>query len=381
VPTKDSEVSIRVVSDIKGLLQIEHQWNALVNNSSKNPFLLSEFAKQFIECNTKGWTPMILVISDNHTILGVAPLVKRKSLLGYRVKFFHPPWCSEFIFEKQHMSTCIKVTLSFLFNTLKCKFASFSLPRSSPNLPLLIEQCKLEEIHLKTAPEMDHRIIPITSTWTEFEALQTRKFRREIQRVERNLSKLGPWKTMRVGGNEESDMTDKILNVEKKSWKETWRSQRGETDWVLMLVLSAAQRLAKIEPNFEWSTWFLTLKGKPISYILVIEYGEVAYLVKTSYDERYREYYPGIIIQNAAIKELFVNGQDKNIDFLSDLPYLETWTDKCLPQVKVQLTKGLVPTIIQFMFENTFVKKILSILFWLRNPRTPFKKAPEFKPL
>jgi CelD/BcsL family acetyltransferase involved in cellulose biosynthesis len=359
VPIKH-RVSIQVISNSKDLLQIAHLWNALVNKSSKNPFLLSEFAKQFIESTSKGWTPIILIISDNCTILGIAPLKTKKSFLGRYVEFLHPPWCSEFIFDEQYRNTCVRHTLEFLFSTLNCKFASFTLPGSSPNLILLKQQCKLRKIRLKTTPEMGRRIIPIRSTWTEFEALRTRNVRKEFGRMERNLNKTGSWTTMRIEGNDQSDIVEKILNIEEKSWKEKWRTQRGETDWILVSVLRAAQQLTKIEPSFKWNVWFLELKGKTISYVFSIEYKEVAYLVKTSYDEQYKRLYPGIVIQNVAIRELFTERQNKYIDFLSDLPYLQTWTNKCLSRVRVQLTKGAVPTIMQFMYNNTFVGRILS---------------------
>jgi hypothetical protein len=302
---------------------------------------------------------MILTISCNHTIIGIAPLKTRKTLTGRHVDFIYPSWCSEFIFDDQHKDTCIKYTFDFMFNTLKCHYASFTLPSDSPNLKLLNQQCKLEKIHQKTAQEMGRRIIPIKSTWTEYEASRTRNFRKKFKAIKRNLDKAGLWKTIHTDGKEQLDITEKILNVEAKSWKETWRAQERELDWVLTAVLRAAQKLAKIEPNFKWDVWFLELKGKIISYVLSIEYKEVAYLVKTSYDGQYKRLYPGIAIQNAAIQELYIRSQNKYIDFLTDLPYHQTWTEKCLPRVKVQLTKGVIPSIIHFVNTNKFVAKIL----------------------
>lgn len=360
MPAKDNRVTIRVISDTKDVLQIEHEWNTLVNKSSNNPFLLSEFAKQFIKHSPKGWTPMILTISHNRTIIGIAPLKTRKNLTGRYVDFLHPPWCSEFIFHDQYKDTCIKYTFDFLFDTLNCKFASFTLSSGSPTLKLLNQQCKLRKIHLETAPEMGRRIIPIQSTWTKYGASRTKKFRKELKRIERNLNKTGSWTVTHLEGNEQPDISRKIKKVEERSWKETWRNQRGEKDWILPAVIEAAQQLDKIEPNFKWSSWFLELKGETLAYILVIKYKEVAYFVKTSYDEQYKRFYPGIIVQNAAIRQLFTERQNKYIDFLSDLPYLQTWTNKCLSRVKVQLTKGVVPTITQFMYNNTFIGRILS---------------------
>jgi hypothetical protein len=362
VPTKESGVIIRVISDTKDILQIENQWNSIVNNYSNNPFLLTEFTKRFIEYIPKGWSPMILTISSDKKIIGIAPLKTKQSVVGRHVEFIHPSWCSEFIFDDQYKDKCIKYTVDFLFKTLRCYSGHFTLPGDSPNLKLLNQQCKLKKIHLGTAPEMARRIIPIKSTWTDYEASRTRKFRNELKRIERNLNKTGSWTVTHLEGNENLEIIRKIRNVEKRSWKETWRNQKGEKDWILTSVIEAAQQIASTEPNFKWSSWFLELEGKTIAYILVIRYKEVAYLVKTSYDGEYKRFYPGIIVQNSAIQQLFSEQQNKYIDFLSDLPYLGAWTNNCLSRITVQLTKGIIPSIIHFVSTNDAVVKILSAL-------------------
>ena len=358
----DDTISVRVISDTKGILQIEREWNALVFNSGSNPFLLSEFAKEFMEHIPRVWNPVILTISNNNTLIGIVPLKTRRNRLGLHVDFLYPQWCSEFIFDEQHRKECISHTFDFLFKTLNCKFASFALPDNSSHLLLLKQQCTLRKIHLETFPEMGHRIIPIDSTWNEFKKSRTGKFLKKIRRMERNLNKAGLWTAICTEGNKQSDIVEKILNIEENSWKEKGRTQKGESDWLLTLILRAAQQLTKIEPRFKWNVWFLELNGRRISYLLSIEYKEVAYLAKTSYCEQYKGLYPGIAIQNASIQELFNKRQNKYIDLLLDLPYHQNWTDKCLSRTKFDLTKGTMPNIAQLFYRNKFVSRILSAI-------------------
>jgi hypothetical protein len=356
---EDKDISVRAIVEAKDILPIEHQWNTLVNASSGNPFLLSEFAKQFMKRIAGGWTPMIMVFSDNRRIIGIAPLKTKTGVLGRCFEFLYPSWCSDYIFDEQYRNTCVKGLLDYLFNKLRCKFASFTFPGDSPILTLLNQQCMSERIHFATAQEMGHRVVPITSSWTEFEASQTRNFRKQFRRIKRNLDDAGSWKTIRVEGTEQSEITDRIFNIEERSWKEKWRAQKGETDWLLPLVLSAAGQLAKIEPNFTWGVWFLELKSKVISYQLSIEYKEIVYFVKTSYDEKYKQFYPGILVQHFAIKDQFAKGQSKYIDFVSDLPYQQNWTDICLPRFRVQLTNGTIPMFMQraLTLKNAIARK------------------------
>jgi CelD/BcsL family acetyltransferase involved in cellulose biosynthesis len=359
----DDAISVRVISDTEGILQIERQWNALVGASCSNAFLLSEFAKEFIEYVPRGWTPLVLTISKNDVLIGIVPLKTKRNIVGRRVDFLYPQWCSEFIFDEQHRNECINLTFDFLFKTLNCKFVNFTLPDNSPHSLLLKQECKLRKIHLETSPEMSHWIIPINSTWTEFEKLRSKKFERKINRTERHLNKMGSWKTICIHGNDQPSIVKTILNIEEKSWKEKGLGQKEERDWILLLVLRSAQQLAKIEPDFKWNAWLLELEGKMISYQLSIEFKGVVYFVKTSYDEQYKRLYPGIAIQNAAIKEQFTRQENKYIDFLSDFPYFQTWTDECLSRVRVELTKGVTPTIIQLFIKNKLITRILSNVY------------------
>jgi hypothetical protein len=89
----------------------------------------------------------------------------------------------------------------------------------------------------------------------------------------------------------------------------------------------------------------------------------VAYFVKTAYDEQYKRFYPGIIVQNSAIHQQFTEQQNEYIDFLSDLPYIKEWTNDCLPRINIQLTKGAIPTLIHFFLKNRFVAKIISAIY------------------
>ena len=205
----------------------------------------------------------------------------------------------------------------------------FTFSSDSPNLRQIEKQSKLQKIALRILPEMGHRVIPIESTWYDFEASRSRKFLKELQRIGRNLHKQGPWKIIYADGKEQSDIIRKTMDVEERSWKHKWR--HGEEDSLLKMVLTASQQLERTVSGFRWSVNFLELGNRAIAYVLVVEYMGVSYLVKTSYDENYKRFYPGILVQNSAIHEQFQKGKNRQIDFLSDLSYLQAWTDKCIP--------------------------------------------------
>jgi hypothetical protein len=365
------KVSICVVSDPNKLHQIEGMWNTLINGYCKNPFLLSGFIKQFMEFNhSMGWTQFVLVISVDNNIVGLSPL-KMKRKFGVRfVKFLPNAWFSpDFISNDQYREICLAYTLDFLFKTLRCQFVDVVLPFDSPNLQIIKQKCKTNKIHFYTKQEMGHRILPVRCTWTEFETFKGRNFRERFKRTKRKLDRLGTWRITRTeNGKKEFDIIKKILDIENMSWKEEWRVRTRKKDTDLLMILAGSQHMVEIEPCFKWEVWFLELNNQALAYTLNIQYKEVSYCVKTSYDKRYKRLYPGIYIINAAIREIFNERQIRKIDFLTDLPFMETWTSLCSPRVRIVMSRSSVLTsIAKVVLSSNPFKGILTIL----SKRTP----------
>ena len=369
------DLDIRVISSSNEIAQMESDWNALVKTSCDNPFLLSEFARQIANSKlSTGWAPLVLIMSARGNIVGISPFMTKMKFGVRFVKFVYRSTLSpDFITFDQHREACIARTLEFLFKTLKCKFADFSLPVESPNFRILKQQCKANKIQLWTTCEMGHRILPVNCTWNEFESMKRKNFRSQYKKIRRKLDKAGSWKITCSTADEGNYAVKKILDVEEKSWKEAWRTKQGKkTDAALMTIIKAMQQTAAIEPTFKWNVWFLELNQHKLAYLLVLQYKEVAFLTKTSYDKKYSEFYPGSYLRHAVIRDLFNGGRVKSIDFLTDLPHQRTWTPVCLPRVKVRLAKGVLPTILKSTFVNDFLTKSGPRLYG----RLPFHLSP-----
>jgi len=356
-------VLIDVISEPSRILEIEGVWNALISKCGKNPLFLSGFVKQFMEFyRSKGWTPLVLVISADKMVVGIAPLMTKKKVGVRFVKFLSKSWFSpDFIVDDQYREPCITSTLDFLFKNLRCQFVDLTLPVESPNLRILKQKCKANRIYCYTKrgrwADMGHCIIPTGYTWAELRSSRGKNFRRKFKKIERHLDRAGSWKIIHVeNGKKESGAIRKILDVERMSWKEAVRTRRGiETDQDLLMIWKGSQHMTRTEPDFKWSVCFLELNNQTLAYSLALQYKEAAFIVKTSYDKRYKKFYPGIYVNNAAIRELFNKRRIRKIDLLTDLPFHRTWTSRSLPRVKVMISrKSVLPTIMGFMFASAY---------------------------
>jgi len=332
------------------MCEIEDLWNKLIDKCSKNPIFLFEFVRQYMEFNgSKEWTPLVLVVSIDDMIVGVAPLITKREFGVRFVRFLFKSWLSpDFIVEDQYREICIGHILNFLFRTLQCQFVELTLPAESRNIRILKQKCKAFGIHFCTRSAMGHYIIPVDCTWDEFVASRGKYFAQRFRRMERHLDRAGSWRFICVENKDAGlDVFQQILDVESRSWKEAWRTQRGvKIDPDLLIIWKGSHNTATTQPDFKWSVWFLELNDRPLAYTLVLQYKGVAFFMKTSYDERHKRCSPGMYVLNAAIRGLFNKREVRNIDFLTDLPFERTWASLCLPRVRVMMSRKGISSII-----------------------------------
>jgi hypothetical protein len=350
--------SIRVISDYAELVEIGNEWDAFVQQHSTNPIFLKGFVKEFMESNrSTGWTPLLVLMLANNKIAGIAPL-STKTTLGIRfVNFlFRASLSPDFIVTDQYRPIYITRTLDLLFDILRCQFVHLTIPGPSENLTTLRGVCEAKKILFWTRLAYGQCIVPVDRTWDEFTALRGPRFRKHFRLMKKYLDQAGSWRTLRVE-NIDAEVIEKILRVERMSWKNT---QSGE-DRELLMILHGAQSAHEDDPEFKCSVWFLELNNETSAYTLVTQYKDIAYITKTSYDERFEEFSPGIYVVNTAIRELFEEGHVGKIDFLTDLPFMRRWTDLSVHRVRIIMSrKGLVPATVLFLLRNPLIGSLLS---------------------
>jgi len=363
------DLSVNLISDIDGLSRIEHQWNNLVNNCSQNPILLSGFIKQFMEFNSSmGWIPLILTFSEGKRLVGAAPLRIKKKLGIKFVRFLLRNWFSpDFIIDEKYRQICMQEILNILFRTFKNQFAELVFPHNSKNLKSLRKSCRETGVFysIKNSriqwSDMRHSIIPVNCSWDEFVKSRGRNFIRKFKKIKKKLDMAGQW-SAEVFENEKrkTRVLDIILDIEKRSWKHEWRVKKGLTkDHDLFIIIDGSINMSRLDSDFKWYVWFLRIKDVSIAYTLILKYKQTAYIVKTSYDKKYKKYHPGIFINNIAIRHLFHTKNVLKIDWLTDLPFHRNWTSISFPRIRVLVSRKTLPILLGYIYASDCLREFL----------------------
>lgn len=359
----NTAISIYSISDPSEILENAAILDVFTKKWSANPFLLTGFIIQFMKSNrTRGWTPLVLVATANEKIVGTIPLMIKKQLVVRFAQFlmdysFEP----DFVVDDQYRDPFISSIFEYLFKKLNCQFVSFHLSAESPNLKIIEQQCKIHGIEVSSYNQSSHFVFPVESTWDEFQGKKGR--RRIIRQIERKIDELGQWGIEYVENiSNRPDVFEKILNVEKRSWKGLEPEVLVVTAEEILIACKGSQIVAKTKTEFKCSAWFLQINGKIVAYTYVIKYMGRALIHKTAYDYRYKKYYVGKYIMHNAIHDMFNEGQIKIIDFMGDFAFMSFWTSLSYGYVKVLLRQGSLATFMKHLRSNTLISRALEIV-------------------
>jgi hypothetical protein len=350
------DISIHVIRDPSRLDEIEDSWNGFVRLSSNSPFHSLGFVRHFMVIDRNlGWRPVVLVAYSDDKIIGIAPM-KEMRRFGVRwVKFAcWPQFSPDFITDCKAREHIIGKMLECLFGKLGCHLADLCV--SSDSVTYLEKICRLYglQLSLSTPPIFGHRILPVSCDWNDFERFRGSNFRNKMRKIGRKFSQIGAVEITCVQNpRDDATVLERILGIERLSWKETYRKQKQQViDTSIPMLCSASLATAKSEPDFEWRVYFLELNKMAIAYSLVLKYKDTAYIAKITYDEGYRRYYPGIYLINGILKEEFTLRRVRNIDFQTDMQFMETWTKKRLLRFRALVSRGVLPFVIHAFVMN-----------------------------
>jgi hypothetical protein len=229
------------------------------------------------------------------------------------------------------------------------------MPAGSPNVGILEILCESSGLYSCKRAASGHNIIRVKGTWNEFRAARGRNFRKYFKRLERRLDRSGSWRIRRLScDGRDPGAIERIHWVEKMSWKESWRKrEKRNTDEDLLLALRGSATTAGRELDFRPWGCFLELGGQTLAYVLVLEYKGTAILLKTSFDERFREYYPGTYVLNESIRQLFDEGRVATIDLVTNLTFHSRWSPELLGRVRVAISRGhVLPILIRLKWDT-----------------------------
>jgi len=337
-------VSSKILVDPVNLADLEQDLDDFVFTWGENPFLLSAFLRTSLETiRSANSFPAVLIVKVAGKVVGLASLsIHRFMGISYANSMLGWWATNDIILSKDHAQTATDTIFRAIFERLGCKFAMTYLPYPCPYLQNLIQAHKSQKKHLvlDSQPSISHAVIHVDQSWNDFLKFRGRYFQKDLRAVERKLNQAGQWRFSlwqnTLKSYNKKLVFEKIMTVEKQSWKEVFRGKQNEmADSQLKWILDSSNNLGHNVPKLNLKIWFLELNDQPIAFTLIFDFKRTAFIVKTSFAEKFRKMSPGFFVNNAAIQDIFNKREVENIDFLSSNSLVKDWDPCILPRMRL----------------------------------------------
>ncbi len=362
---------IQAFDSINQILSIK-EWNELASKS-ENPYYLRGFIEQFFKSAIKlKQKPLCLIYFSEQKAVGIAPIAISHWRGVFRIASFltGSDLDPDFVVEEKYREQFIHETIDFLFRKMGCTSIDFSMPSKTRSLQILKKTSKPHIVRATTG----HSVLFFEETWAEFEKRRGRNFKKFFRNIERRLTLSGNW-TIEFASNKyaPAEIKEYFLEIEKESWKQNYRAERGiERDEGLLELFTAATNTQLTEAGFKWEVAFLEVNGKKIAYSFYYQYKGTVFLCKTSFDDNYKKCYPGVYINNAVIREVFNNAAIKRIDFMTDLPFHYRWAPKKTARSRITMSNSPIPIATAKALQNPHLLHILGKIAKATNRTLPY---------
>lgn len=356
-------LSVTALSDPKHFACFKTDFDNFIAKNAPNPFLLSAFIERQMVSLPVGSIPLVLVFKVDGVIVGFVPLLIQKRLgissAHFLFNFYFSP---DFVFDDQNQRLCMDACLDLIYRRYSCKFVSFDLSVDSPNVSLLRKVCYGKSIWLRSKEyrNFDHAVLFVQSSWSDYLKLKNKEFRKAMRRTERRIMDAGKCDVLFFENRDnEQQVLRSIMDIEDRCWKKGWRTEnsvRADTD--LLNIWEGSSFEIRTCSELKRYVWLLSIDGKAVAYNLALVYKGTAYMCKTSFDNEYRQLYPGVFLNNVAIRYFFDSGNVNVIDFLTKLPFHQKWTKTSQSRARFFLSKGFVPKFFDFLLKGLQLAKI-----------------------
>lgn len=342
---------------IDDLAAIQDEWDELAERLRVRPWLRPGWFEAWTSAFGAG-TIQVAAVRRLGRLSGVAPVVSKARSLRSPTNWHTP----EFGLVAEDAASRAEIADALFRRRPRRISLDFLDPAASG-----LDECR------RAAATTDYRVLVRTLQRSPYVTIQgsfetylgglAKQHMNDIRRCRRQLEALGTV-TFSVEGSGEQlgELFREGLGVEASGWK----GRQGTAIRSSPTTLRFYTRIAEWAAQRDWLRLaFLRLNGEAIAFELMLRVDDVLYDVKQGYDERYRRYAPGQLLNERVIEHAFASSV-RSYELLGDLDVAKRkWADGLRERLRFQ---AFAPTPLgladraMYVYGRPVAKRLLSVL-------------------
>jgi len=311
-------LSIETISSFEAFLSLENEWNELLRKGLNNfLFLRHEWFRVWWQNFGDKKELYVLLAKDGKELVGIAPLMKVKEKVGQRrpfavrqVRFIEngeAPY-SDFIVKDKRVEI-LKSFLSYLerdrhsWDIVVLK----NIPEDSVLFKVFPNSGFMNKLKLRVRKTISLPFLRSNQAWETYFVSRSKRLRGAVKHSRNKINKLGAIQIKQVTeGTDVEVILSNIWDVSKNSWKKRIQKNIVHRDERKKFF----EDLSKMAAEKGWlNLWLLYKNGIPLAFEYHLKYNGIVHALSAEFDENYRSYSPGFVLDSYIIENLFKNGE------------------------------------------------------------------------
>lgn len=355
---------IEVVTDIDRFRDMRTEWNHLFYSMATHPLPLSH-EWLFIWWQIFGSQNKlhIICVYDGGRLVAIAPFVKEKTKYrGISVSCLrlmangHTPFCDLIIGGDIALDQKRQILELIINSNTEDMLVFGKVLEDGFMYQNLITGQNIFGYRYGAKAGLVTPIIPINGKWEEFLKGKSRKFRKNINNKFNRFKKEIDFTIdcIEITSREHPALKE-MVEISKNSWKTKVKndlgSKPGSKEFLFMLA-------DKFGDSGSVHLWIIRKAGNPVAYEFHLDFDGVVYPLRADFNEKFRDYSPGSILEYTTLKVLFEEGAVREYySCADDYWYLHNWTTESKKQFNIEI------------FANNWKSRALYMLEYVIIPR------------
>jgi len=325
-------LNIEVVGTYEGFLRLETEWKDLLERVGNDSVSLTfEWFNAWWKAFGSDKVPLIMVARENNKTVGIAPLMLMKRKLRWfpirEVSFVendNSP-SADFIIADKHDEFIGAVIERLIEDAKIWDIISFNnIPKDSPTCSSLDKILKKNKLRHGVRPGLRSPFIKINTSWEEYYASRTKKFRKVLRNKVNRIARAGVTYRIVKIENDNKEATSTVYEISKNSWK----ARCGQSIVDSSSTKQFFDELTRISAQNRWlNIWLLFINDMPVAYEYHLRYGNKLYALRSDYIDEYEESSPGSILDMHIVQKAFEEGISEYDMCGTDNFYKMNWTN------------------------------------------------------
>ncbi|MEQ9546516.1 MAG: GNAT family N-acetyltransferase [Marinobacter sp.] len=201
----------------------------------------------------------------------------------------------------------------------------FKIPRVGDLKNFLLDRNRCVREQVGEKPGLSTPVIHIDGTWEAFYKARSKNLRKSLKHKLNRFSKNADLSvSVETISRPDQPVVAELVEISSNSWKSKVGNDLGANKKSRRFLLNLIEAFGE---SGSLSTWIVRYKKQPVAFELHVTCDGIVYPIRADYDEAFKAYSPGSVLEYMALKHLFESCSARQYyTCADDYWYLSNWT-------------------------------------------------------